>query len=185
MSAIFGIIDFEERPIDENWIKSMQTDLAHRGPDGQGIYQEASMFLGLMLLQVTPESIYDIEINNLTGEPINLNDYKGKYILFVNVASECGFTGQYDDLQKLYETYKDKLIVIGVPCNQFGKQEPGSAKEIQSFCQANYGVSFLMTEKVNVKGKNKHPIYQWLTEETKNGKTSSSKSYKPTKKVKY
>ena len=122
----------------------------------------------------SPESIYDIEINNLTGEPINLNDYKGKYILFVNVASECGFTGQYDDLQKLYETYKDKLIVIGVPCNQFGKQEPGSAKEIQSFCQANYGVSFLMTEKVNVKGKNKHPIYQWLTEETKNGKTSTS-----------
>jgi glutathione peroxidase len=90
----------------------------------------------------SPESIYDIEINNLTGEPINLNDYKGKYILFVNVASECGFTGQYDDMQKLYETYKDKLIVIGVPCNQFGKQEPGSAKEIQSFCQANYGVSF-------------------------------------------
>ena len=120
------------------------------------------------------ESIYDIKIKNLAGEPIKLDNYKGKYILFVNVASECGFTSQYDDLQKLYETYKDKLIVIGVPCNQFGKQEPGSAKEIQSFCKANYGISFLMTEKVNVKGKNKHPLYQWLTDETKNGKISTS-----------
>ncbi len=120
------------------------------------------------------KSIYDIKINTLAGEPIKLIDYKGKYLLFVNVASECGFTGQYDDLQKLYEIHKDKLMVIGVPCNQFGSQEPGSAKEIQSFCKANYGVSFLMTEKITVKGKNKHPLYQWLTEETKNGKTSTS-----------
>ena len=71
------------------------------------------------------ESIYDIKINALNGEKINLSDYKGKYILFVNVASECGFTGQYEDLEKLYETYKDKLMIIGVPCNQFGGQEPG------------------------------------------------------------
>ena len=120
------------------------------------------------------KSIYDIKINTLAGEPIKLIDYKGKYLFFVNVASECGFTGQYDDLQKLYEIHKDKLMVIGVPCNQFGSQEPGSAKEIQSFCKANYGVSFLMTEKITVKGKNKHPLYQWLTEETKNGKTSTS-----------
>ena len=120
------------------------------------------------------KSLYDIKINTLAGEPIKLIDYKGKYLLFVNVASECGFTGQYDDLQKLYEIHKDKLMVIGVPCNQFGSQEPGSAKEIQSFCKANYGVSFLMTEKITVKGKNKHPLYQWLTEETKNGKTSTS-----------
>ena len=120
------------------------------------------------------KSIYDIKINTLAGEPIKLIDYKGKYLLFVNVASECGFTGQYDDLQKLYEIHKDKLMVIGVPCNQFGSQEPGSVKEIQSFCKANYGVSFLMTEKITVKGKNKHPLYQWLTEETKNGKTSTS-----------
>jgi len=109
---------------------------------------------------MSSKSIYDIEINTLAGEPIKLNDYKGKYLLFVNVASECGFTGQYDDLQKLYEIHKDKLMVIGVPCNQFGSQEPGSAKEIQSFCKANYGVSFLMTEKITVKGKNKHPLYQ-------------------------
>ena len=87
-------------------------------------------------------SLYSIEINSLDGNTIDLNDYKGKYILFVNVASECGFTGQYADLQKLYDTYQDKLMVIGVPCNQFGSQEPGSADQIQSFCSKNYGVTF-------------------------------------------
>ncbi len=120
------------------------------------------------------ESIYDIEINALNGESINLEDYKEKYILFVNVASKCGFTGQYDELQKLYDTYKDKLMVIGVPCNQFGSQEPGTASEIQSFCQQNYGVTFLMTEKVDVKGNNQHPLYQWLTQQSKNGSSNSS-----------
>src|SRR5210317_180000 len=93
--------------------------------------------------KTTPmESIYTIKINALNGNPINLSDYKGKYILFVNVASECGFTGQYEDLQKLYETYQDKLMIIGVPCNQFGGQEPGSANEIETFCKINYGVTF-------------------------------------------
>ena len=120
------------------------------------------------------KSIYDIEINSLQGKPINLSLFKGKKILFVNVASKCGFTPQYKELQKLHTLYKESLVVIGVPCNQFGQQEPGNSEQIQSFCQKNYGVTFLMTEKVNVKGKNKHPIYQWLTEETKNGKTSTS-----------
>ena len=87
-------------------------------------------------------SLYTIEINSLNGTPINLNDYKGKYILFINVASECGFTGQYEDLQKLYDTYQDKLMVIGVPCKQFGKQEPGTSDQIQSICSKNYGVTF-------------------------------------------
>ena len=114
-------------------------------------------------------SLYSIEINSLEGNPINLNDYKGKHILFVNVASECGFTGQYEDLQKLYETYQDKLMVIGVPCNQFGNQEPGSADQIQSFCSKNYGVTFQMTEKIYVKGKNQHPVYQWLCSSSENG----------------
>ena len=119
-------------------------------------------------------SIYDLQINSLIGDPINLKDYNDKYILFVNVASECGFTGQYEGLQKLYDTYKDDLMVIGVPCNQFGSQEPGSAQEIQTFCKANYGVTFLMTEKIDVKGDNQHPLYQWLTDESKNGKSNSS-----------
>jgi len=120
------------------------------------------------------ESIYDIKINALNGEKINLSDFKGKYILFVNVASECGFTAQYEDLQKLYQTYKDKLMVIGVPCNQFGGQEPGSPSEIQTFCKVNYGVTFLLTEKVDVKGNNQHPLYQWLTQQSKNGSSSST-----------
>lgn len=125
--------------------------------------------------KTTPmESIYTIKINALNSNPINLSDYKGKYLLFVNVASECGFTGQYEDLQKLYETYQDKLMIIGVPCNQFGGQEPGSASEIQEFCKVNYGVTFLITEKVDVKGNNQHPLYQWLTQQSKNGSSSSS-----------
>jgi len=119
-------------------------------------------------------SLYNIEINSLDGSPINLNDYKGKHILFVNVASECGFTGQYEDLQKLYDTYQDKLMVIGVPCNQFGGQEPGTSDQIQSFCSKNYGVTFLMTEKIDVKRDGQHPLYKWLTNKDLNGIKSTS-----------
>jgi glutathione peroxidase len=119
-------------------------------------------------------SLYNISINSLSGEPIDLSSFKGKKILFVNTASECGFTGQYEGLQELYNTYKDKLVVIGVPCNQFGGQEPGTATEIQSFCKQNYGVTFLMTEKVDVKGDNQHPLYKWLTNKELNGVKSSS-----------
>lgn len=119
-------------------------------------------------------SLYDIKINAIDGNPIDLNNYKAKHILFVNVASECGFTGQYEDLQKLYDTYSDKLMVIGVPCNQFGGQEPGSSKTIQEFCKKNYGVNFLITEKIDVKGKNQHPLYQWLTDKKLNGVKSSN-----------
>ncbi len=120
------------------------------------------------------ESIYDIKINKLDGSELDLTNYKDKYILIVNVASECGFTGQYEGLQELYDTYQDKLMVIGVPCNQFGGQEPGTAEEIQTFCKANYGVSFVMTEKIDVKGDNQHALYQWLTNKSKNGVTSTS-----------
>jgi len=118
-------------------------------------------------------SIYDIEINSLDGKAIDLSDYKGKMLLIVNVASECGFTGQYADLQKLYDEYQGNLMIIGVPCNQFGGQEPGTANDIQTFCQKNYGVSFLMTEKVDVKGSNQHPLYKWLTSKELNGKSNS------------
>ncbi len=124
-------------------------------------------------MNVSP-SIYDISINSISGEPINLSDFKGKKILIVNTASECGFTGQYEDLEKLYETYKDKLVVIGVPCNQFGGQEPGTLTEIKTFCEVNYGVTFLLTEKIDVKGDNQHPLYAWLTNKEKNGVKSSS-----------
>ena len=120
------------------------------------------------------ESIYDLAINDISGNLIDLNDFKGKHILFVNVASECGFTSQYAGLEELHQQYKNDLIVIGLPCNQFGGQEPGAEKEIQQFCAKNFGVSFLMTEKIDVKGKMKHPIYNWLTNKNVNGKSSSS-----------
>jgi len=120
------------------------------------------------------DSLYHININSLQGKPINFSDFKEKKILFVNVASKCGFTPQYKDLQKLHDEYQDKLVVIGVPCNQFGKQEPGSSDEIQEFCEVNYGVSFLITEKIDVKGSNQHPLYSWLTKKTENGKKNSS-----------
>ena len=119
-------------------------------------------------------NIYDIKIDSLQGKPINLGDFKNKHILFVNVASKCGFTPQYKDLEKLHQQYKEELVVIGVPCNQFGSQEPGSANEIEEFCEVNYGVTFLITEKVDVKGVNQHPLYSWLTSKDFNGKKSSS-----------
>ena len=119
-------------------------------------------------------SVYNIKINDLDGKPINLEKFKGKYLLFVNVASKCGFTKQYADLQELYDLYIDNLMVIGVPCNQFGAQEPGSPDEIQTFCKKNYGVTFLMTEKISVKGNNQHPLYNWLTDKSLNGVKNST-----------
>ncbi len=120
------------------------------------------------------KSVYDIKINSLQGRPIDLKQFKGKFILFVNVASKCGFTPQYRDLQNLHEAYGNRLQVIGLPCNQFGAQEPGNANEIESFCEVNYGVSFLITEKIDVKGRNQHPIYKWLTNKTENGVSNST-----------
>ena len=118
-------------------------------------------------------NIYDIKIDSLQGKSINLNDFNNKHILFVNVASKCGFTPQYKDLEELHQQYKDKLVVIGVPCNQFGSQEPGNSSEIEEFCQVNYGVSFLITEKIDVKGTDQHPLYSWLTSKDLNDKKSS------------
>jgi len=120
-----------------------------------------------------PTSIYDIKINGLNGKPLALSDFKGKTLLFVNVASKCGFTPQYKGLQELYDTYKESLVIIGVPCNQFGNQEPGTSNDIESFCEINYGVSFPITEKIDVKGSQQHPLYQWLTKKAYNGKKDS------------
>jgi len=132
-------------------------------------------FLNKTKAQNTPStSIYDIEINSLEGNAIDLSNYKDKMLLIVNVASECGFTKQYADLQKLYDEYQDNLMIIGVPCNQFGGQEPGTASDIQTFCEKNFGVSFLMTEKVDVKGSDQHPLFEWLTSKELNGKSNST-----------
>jgi len=119
-------------------------------------------------------TLYDIDINTIDGKRIELSQFQGKKILFVNVASKCGFTKQYEDLQTLHEQYKDDLAIIGLPCNQFGGQEPGTELEIQAFCQRNYGVEFLISEKLDVKGEKQHPIYSWLTKKDLNGKKNSS-----------
>ena len=131
-------------------------------------------FLAKAQTKEPKESLYEIRIEGIEGTELNLKQYQGKKILFVNVASKCGFTNQYDGLQELYTKYKDKLVVIGLPCNQFGGQEPGTKTEIQSFCRLNYGVGFPMTKKIEVKGENQHSIYQWLTQKSKNGKMNSS-----------
>lgn len=117
----------------------------------------------------TVSSIHQFSIEGLTGEAVNFADFKGKKILVVNVASECGFTPQYKQLQELYDLHKDKLVIVGMPCNDFGGQEPGSGEEIHQFCQKNYGVTFPITKKVDIKGDNKHQIYDWLTHSDKNG----------------
>ncbi len=110
-----------------------------------------------------PKSIYDFTISSLQNKPITFADFKDKIILIVNTASKCGFTPQYAGLQKLHETYRDQgLVIIGFPCNQFGGQEPGDASEISENCLINYGVSFLITEKVEVNGPNTHPIFAYL-----------------------
>lgn len=121
--------------------------------------------------ELKSSSFYELNIISLDGDDsLNFADYKGKKVLCVNVASKCGYTYQYEDLQKLHEKYKEKLVIVGFPCNQFLGQESGSAEEIESFCQKNYGVTFQMTEKIEVKGSNQHPVYQWLTKKENNGK---------------
>ena len=108
---------------------------------------------------------YDFSFHDLNGDLINLNDFKGKVIVVVNVASKCGFTNQYDDLQNVWNKYKSKdLIVLGVPSNDFGGQEPGTSSEIKTFCESKFGISFPMTEKVKVKGNDAHPFYLWAKE---------------------
>jgi len=111
-----------------------------------------------------PTTFYDITINDINNTPLDLSTFKNNIILIVNVASKCGFTRQYKGLQSLYETYKDQgLIILGVPSNDFGNQEPGSSDTIKSFCSLNYGVTFPLTEKVHVKRNNQHPLYSFLT----------------------
>lgn len=120
------------------------------------------------------ENIYQFKVQDLYGNEFDFSTLKGKKIIVVNTASECGLTPQYEDLQKLYDTYKDKnFVIIGFPANNFGKQEPGSDKEIATFCRENYGVTFPMMSKISVKGKDMHKVYQFLTQKEKNGLENS------------
>lgn len=122
-------------------------------------------------------SFYDLKAISLDGETIDMSKYKGKKIIILNVASKCGYTPQYADWQKFYESNKDQVEVLGFPCNQFLGQEPGSSDEIATFCQKNYGVTFQMFDKVDVKGDQQHAIYQWLTDPSKNGWNSEVPSW--------
>ncbi|MFN6115369.1 MAG: glutathione peroxidase [Flavobacteriales bacterium] len=120
-------------------------------------------------------SFHQLSATDINGKPFDMAQLKGKKVMVVNTASECGYTPQYKQLQELYEAYKDKgLVIIGFPCNDFGGQEPGSEADIAQFCQKNYGVSFPMMSKVHTKGAEQHPVYQWLTSKAQNGVMDSA-----------
>ncbi len=123
-------------------------------------------------------SIYSFDVKTITGETVKMEAYKGKTLLIVNTASKCGLTGQYEGLQDLYETYKDRdFVILGFPSNDFLKQEPGTNEEIASFCQINYGVTFPMFEKISVKGEGQHPLYAYLTDSKSNPEFSGKISW--------
>jgi glutathione peroxidase len=115
------------------------------------------------------QTVHSFKVKSLDGGEIDFSKFKGKKILVVNTASKCGYTPQYEALEKVYKQYKDKLVIVGFPCNQFGGQEPGTSTEIQEFCKARFGVTFPLAEKVDVKGDNAASIYKWLCSKTENG----------------
>ena len=125
------------------------------------------ILMAMLFTALLASSIYDYKVEGLTGGTIDFSQYKGKKILIVNTASECGYTPQYAELEQLYKKYKDKLVIVGFPANNFGGQEPGSNTEIKEFCQKNYGVTFPMAAKVSVKGDDIAPLFQYLTGEAK------------------
>lgn len=130
--------------------------------------------MGILSNSTAQKSFYDFTVKDITGKEFSFADLKGKKVLVVNTASKCGFTPQFEDLEKLYKEYGgDSFTIVGFPSNDFAKQDPGSNKEIAAFCQENYGVTFPMMSKIKVKGNDKHPLYQWLTEEEMNGVESS------------
>ena len=133
----------------------------------QKIFEMKTLMLAMILsATLTGSSIYDFKVPGLSGGTINFSDFKGKKIMVVNTASMCGNTPQYADLEKLYEKYKDKLVIVGFPANNFGAQEPGTNAEIKQFCTKNYGVTFPMAEKVSVRGDDIDPLFKWLVEQS-------------------
>jgi len=137
------------------------------------------LMLSCGLLAIT--TLYDFKVPALDGSTIDFSKFKGKKILIVNTASECGYTPQYADLQKLYEAHKSNLVIVGFPANNFGGQEPGTNTEIKEFCKKNYGVTFPMADKVSVKGDDIHPLFKWLTTKSENGVTDAEIKWNFTK----
>ena len=121
----------------------------------------------IMMLPLREKNIYSFKVKALDGSNINFSKFKGKKLLIVNTASKCGYTPQYAELQQLYDTYKEKLVIVGFPANNFGAQEPGTNVEISEFCKKNYGVTFPMADKVSVTGDDIHPLFKYLTDEAK------------------
>lgn len=143
--------------------------LSHHQPNPQPMHTTA---------QPTPAtSFFSLTVNSLDGQPVSLEQFRGKKIIVLNTASECGYTPQYADWEKFYAENKEHVVVLGFPCNDFGGQEPGSAQDIKSFCQKNYGVTFPLFEKVAVKGAAKSPVYQWLTDPAQNGWNSQEPTW--------
>jgi glutathione peroxidase len=122
-------------------------------------------------------SLYDFKLKDINGKEVDFSDYKGKKLLIVNVASKCGYTKQYEQLQELYAEHGDKITILGFPANNFGGQEPGSNEEIKDFCESKFGVTFPMFEKISVKGFDKHPLYRWLTDASQNGWNNEEPSW--------
>jgi glutathione peroxidase len=146
-------------------------------------------FFSLTYINFTPsvsdngpkKSFYSFKMTSLEGETIDFSKYKGKKVLLVNVASKCGLTPQYTELQELHDKYGDKLVILGFPANNFKGQEPGTNEEIAEFCQKNYGVKFQMFEKISVIGEDQHPLYQWLSKKEQNGWNDVAPSWNFTK----
>lgn len=129
-------------------------------------------------LQPPAGSVYDFTLNDIDGKPVSLSDYKGKVLVLVNVASQCGLTPQYEQIEAFYEQWKDKgVVVLGFPANNFMGQEPGTNEEIKTFCSTKYGVTFPMFSKISVKGKDIHPLYAYLTQKDKNGRHEGEVSW--------
>ncbi len=125
-----------------------------------------TLFALLMIFTASAGSVYDFKMSSIDGKTIDFSAYKGKTLLIVNTASKCGYTPQYEELQKLHDQFGGKVTILGFPANNFGGQEPGSNMEIAEFCQKNYGVTFQMFEKISVKGEDQHALYAWLKEKT-------------------
>lgn len=139
------------------------------------LFMTPFFFISSLLKGQPSSSIHQFTATGIEGKQIDLKDFKGKKLIVVNTASECGLTPQFKELQALYTTYKDSgLTIIGFPTNDFAHQDPGSNDEIHSFCERNYGVTFLMMQKISVKGADTHPVYKWLTQKSQNGVMNST-----------
>src|SRR5258705_844098 len=140
------------------------------------------LFLFASAISGTDKNVFDYTLNTIDGQPAPLSAYKGKVVMLVNVASRCGFTPQYTALESIYEKYKERgFVIIGIPANNFGAQEPGTNQEIKTFCQSKYSVTFPMMSKVSVKGNDKTPLYQYLTDKSANPKTGGDIQWNFTK----